>query len=448
MQSYNDVADVQNQYFSQFAGAVSSIKATNVLKKAAIESTLNNLTEAGIEAGVTDGLKQILLHNTQQGSSIADVTDQLRNYLTNNEKGPGAIEQYVGTYATTAINQYSAEYNKSIADDLGLEWYMYVGSLLTTSRPFCQKAVEKKYIHVSEFETLLHGDFGPLGKVHVNKKTGLPDGLMEGTNPENFPRRRGGWNCGHQLVAVADIAAPQNVKDAVYASAAYQNWALRNGKEVKKPSIVANTNANPNVNISQVKNFAQVNEKTFEKLTRPVNVNTNPGNGTYFDPRTNQIHLDPERGYTEDVKKMMTYHEFGHAIHIQNDIITELHVQDQFKKVYDNSKKAMTGKYADVETKLYSEFRKSLYGNPNADTPEQLTYRDKIGVVLDIIGSLTMGRFGGGHSVQYYRSNNAAYMELFAHGNTMHFMQNDVAEEYIPEVVEIVKKYFGELYQQ
>lgn len=234
--AYDDIANVQNQYFAQFAAAYTPSNALKLLQSSAIHTTLTNLTETGIQAGVTDELRQILLKNAQSGGSMADLTDQLRNYLLTNETGEGALARYVKTYSNTAINQFSAEYNKQIADDLGLEWFMYDGSLLETSREFCKKCVQKKYIHISEFETILHGDFGNLGKISVNKKTKLPDGLMEGTTPENFPRRRGGWNCGHQLVAVDEIAVPQNVKDAVYATPAYQNWALRNGKELKKPS--------------------------------------------------------------------------------------------------------------------------------------------------------------------------------------------------------------------
>ncbi len=236
--TYKQVADLQNDYFSQFA-SFKPKAALNVLRNSAIDATLTNLTETGIETGVTDGLKKILTTNVQQGGSMADLTEQLREYmLTTDKTGDGALLKYVRGYATTAINQFSAEYNKSIADDLGLEWYIYTGSLLTTSREFCVKAVEKKYIHQSEFETILHGDFGEFGKVHVSRTTGLPPGLMAGTNVDNFPRRRGGWNCGHQLVAVDYSVVPQNVKDEVYSTTAYHAWALKNNKPIRHPSNV------------------------------------------------------------------------------------------------------------------------------------------------------------------------------------------------------------------
>jgi hypothetical protein len=144
------------------------------------------------------------------------------------------LQRYVKTYANTAINQFSAEYNKTISDDLGLEWYGYNGSLLTTSREFCDKCVEKKYIHVSEFPALIKGDFGALGEIHITKSTGLPDGMMAGTDETNLVRRRGGWNCGHQMIAVAESVVPQGIKDAVYATQAYKDWAAKNGKVAKE----------------------------------------------------------------------------------------------------------------------------------------------------------------------------------------------------------------------
>jgi hypothetical protein len=201
--------------------------------RATISATL---TETGIEAGVTDGLRQILMRNIQQGGSLADMTEQLRNYMLTNDTGEGALEKYVKTYSTTAISQYSREYGKTIADDLGLEWYLYTGSLKTTSRQFCIHAVEEKYIHISEFEELLKGHFRNGSRVSLDRKTGLPQGMMAGTNIDNFIRRAGGWNCDHGLIAIDESIVPQEVKDQVYSNSIYVAWAIRNNKKIRLPS--------------------------------------------------------------------------------------------------------------------------------------------------------------------------------------------------------------------
>jgi len=230
--AFEQIGNMQNQYFATFNTKFKPKAVMNVLKKDAIKTTLTNLTEAGLQAGVTDGLRRILLTNVTSGGSYAALTDQLRNHLTNNATGEGALERYVKTYATTAINQFSAEYNKKISSDLGLKWYMYTGSLITTSRDFCIHATEKTYMHESEFPTLLKGNIDGQ-QVHLNKKTGLPDGMMEGTTPDNFPRRRGGWNCRHQLIAVDDLIVPKNVKDRVYSTREFQTWSLQNNVPVE-----------------------------------------------------------------------------------------------------------------------------------------------------------------------------------------------------------------------
>lgn len=232
--AYNDIQQLHNAYFAAFASKPtheiikSNQRALNILTRTAIETTVNNLTETGLQAGVTEGLRKLMLTNINMGGSYADMTEQLRHYLIGDKENAGALEKYVRTYTTTAINQYSAEYNKTIADDLGLEWYVYDGSLIETSRQFCIHAVEKKYIHKSEFDTLLDGDFDGV-HIHINKATGLPDGMLPGTDASNLIRRRGGWNCGHSMIAVDDLIVPQNKKEAVYASLKYKSWKQRKG---------------------------------------------------------------------------------------------------------------------------------------------------------------------------------------------------------------------------
>lgn len=231
--AFTGLEGLHNDYFASFNVAFKPKQIQKVLTKNAIQTTINNLTEAGIQAGVTDGLKKILHQNVSNGGSYHDLTEQLRTYMLTDDKSEGALERYVKSYATTAINQFSAEYNKNIADDLNLEWNMYNGSLLETSRDFCIQCVRKKYIHNSEFETILNGQFGDL-QIPIYKKTGLPEGLMAGTTPENFPRRRGGWSCGHQLIAVDDVAVPKDVQNKVYQSQAYKVWALKNNKPLNR----------------------------------------------------------------------------------------------------------------------------------------------------------------------------------------------------------------------
>jgi hypothetical protein len=43
--------------------------------------------------------------------------------------------------------------------------------------------------------------------------TGLPMGMIDGTNPENFFVNRGGYNCGHELIPVSEVSVPKEVRE-------------------------------------------------------------------------------------------------------------------------------------------------------------------------------------------------------------------------------------------
>ena len=113
-----------------------------------------------------------------------------------------------------AISQYVGENNKLMTNDLGLEWFEYVGSNIETTREFCEHLTEKRYIHKSEIKTILKGEIDG-HQCEIYEKTGLPKGMIEGTNEQNFQVNCGGWNCRHQLVPVAKEAVPKNEKEAL-----------------------------------------------------------------------------------------------------------------------------------------------------------------------------------------------------------------------------------------
>ena len=127
------------------------------------------------------------------------------------DKVSGALSKYANTYATTAISQYAGENNKILTYDLGLEWFEYVGSNIETTREFCDHLTEKRYIHKSEIKTILKGEIDGY-QCEIYEKTGLPKGMIEGTNEQNFQVNCGGWNCRHQLVPVAKEAVPLDIR--------------------------------------------------------------------------------------------------------------------------------------------------------------------------------------------------------------------------------------------
>jgi len=180
--------------------------------KAAISNTIDALTEVGIRANVLNPTRSMLLTAVTSGQSYASLIEALQTTIAGKEDKQGLLSRYANTYARTAIAQFNRQYMAAIRKDLGYKWFSYRGSNLTTTREFCEHMIKKRYIHESEFETVLAGNIdGHQCKIY--EKTGLPYGLIEGTNATNFEVYLGGWNCQHGLYGEPDYMVPQEIRD-------------------------------------------------------------------------------------------------------------------------------------------------------------------------------------------------------------------------------------------
>lgn len=222
-QAFDDIYRAQVAYYSsQFAKKTLSDNAKKkfaAMQRVAVANTIDGLTGAGINANVTDELSKMLLRAVTTGAKYTDLVDELRTKLISSKDGVSSLAKYANTYATTALTQYAGQNNKLFTDDLGCEWFEYVGSQIETTREFCNTILEHhQYIHVSEIKDILSGKItdqqtGEVIEVDLNPRTGLPKGMIEGTTPENFQVNVGGWNCRHQLVPIAKEVVPKEIRD-------------------------------------------------------------------------------------------------------------------------------------------------------------------------------------------------------------------------------------------
>lgn len=149
-------------------------------------------------------------------SVTTNVLERKTNEVSNSKDG--LLERYAKTTTTDSLNTFSRQYASAITNDLGLEWHVYIGAIIDTSRPWCIACHEKKYIHVSEFSDLLKGDFPEFKQAdgQIYDKTGLPTGMKANTNVDNLPTLAGGWGCNHGMQAVSEISVPMLVRIKTY----------------------------------------------------------------------------------------------------------------------------------------------------------------------------------------------------------------------------------------
>lgn len=222
--AFNTVYNLQFEYWKSVEKTFKPKPLLKAIRNQAISDVVRSLTSQGISANVSDAIIGILRTNITAGGSYSALAEQLRQSLTNTPESKGILDRYVKTVANDSIQQFNRQYTQIVSSDLGYTWYRYMNTDIETTRCFCDKMTDKNYFHISEVPEMLKG----LG-CDIYKKTGLPYGMIDGTNPENFFIRAGGWNCRHSIHPVSERQVPGNIREEVFATVAYKNWKSAQG---------------------------------------------------------------------------------------------------------------------------------------------------------------------------------------------------------------------------
>lgn len=212
--AFNTVTKLQNQYFSALVKDFKPAAVLKDIRNDAVDLAVESLTDTGLEENLVKPVQDLIRTSVNSGGSYADLSDQIKNYILGESKVDGALVKYAGQITTDSINTYSATYHDLVSEDLGLEWFMFTGSMLTTSRPMCVAMNDIKFFHVSQIPELLKGIVNGV-QTPVNKKTGLPNGFRANTTVSNYMQVRNGYRCGHQFVRVTESMVPQDIRNAI-----------------------------------------------------------------------------------------------------------------------------------------------------------------------------------------------------------------------------------------
>lgn len=214
IQSFSTVGQYQSQYFNMIQNGWKPNEALANLKNIAVDTTLESLTETGIKGNVVNKIRDLLTTNITSGGKYSDLIAQVSEFVVSSKDNPGVLQRHVGQVTIDSLHTYARTYDKMVSDDLGLEWFMYTGSLIETSRCFCQAMVKKKYFHKSEVSKILSGDFQEYADLDCSgsSSTGLPAGMIDGTNESNFFVRAGGYRCGHKIAPVISSIVPAEIR--------------------------------------------------------------------------------------------------------------------------------------------------------------------------------------------------------------------------------------------
>jgi len=205
---------VNEKYFSAMVEEFTPPKVLAEAQATAVTELTASLKGSGINANIVDNMIGMIQKDIIGGANFYDLNKSLREFILSAPDVPSRLASYTGQVVTDAVHQYNRIYHEIISDDLGMEWYEYNGALVGDSRCWCVEMVEKRFIHKSEFAKLLTGKVNNK-QCPIYDKTGLPHGMIKGTNIDNLVINCGGWRCNHALFPVSMERVPKNIRDKI-----------------------------------------------------------------------------------------------------------------------------------------------------------------------------------------------------------------------------------------
>lgn len=187
---------INNEYF----GSISDTFTPNrnfikSLQAQTIESIEANLLSDGLTAQVKNPIIDILNRNINSGGKFTGFVDELKMFVRGDNQVEGRILRYSRNYLRDALFQYSRTYQQATTRDLDIEFYIYAGGLIDSSRPFCIDRAGN-YYHQKEIESwasLKWAGKNPL------------------TTESSIFTLAGGYSCAHSLIPVSINIVPDDV---------------------------------------------------------------------------------------------------------------------------------------------------------------------------------------------------------------------------------------------
>lgn len=196
---------------------------------------------------------------------------------------------------------------------------------------------------------------------------------------------------------------------------------------------------------------------------------TKPKSLTYVSQRARHVDGDiylstnvpRARHTTKHAKKSITAHEFGHFSHKQTgELVPFKQFAPEIEKLFVDSRNAvqMGARRNSKNYEIKRKFLLKMYQldiDLRGDLPailEKFPYlkgynqreiMEMKGTIFDYIGSLSLGKHGGGHAIQYYKraGGYGARAEMFAESFENYFVGNPLFENELPELFKLSTDY-------
>ena len=172
------------------------------------QNAINAFFGSGLRERVTQPFLEQLTANVAARAPLREAVKALQGVIEGTDTTDGRLLANVRTTAGTAQAIADRSYAAAVNDELGIEYFQYLGGEIATTRPFCEHR-EGAIFHRKEIESWGDGK----NSAGINDiRNGTWDGRIDGTDSRSIFTFVGGWNCRHYLVPVIKQKVPASVQ--------------------------------------------------------------------------------------------------------------------------------------------------------------------------------------------------------------------------------------------
>ena len=171
------------------------------------QNAINAFFGSGLRERVTQPFLEQLTANVAARAPLREAVKALQGVIEGTDTTDGRLLANVRTTAGTAQAIADRSYAAAVNEELGIEYFQYLGGEIATTRPFCEHR-EGEIFHRKEIEAWGDGK----NSAGINDiRNGTWDGRIDGTDSRSIFTFVGGWNCRHYLVPVIKQRVPASV---------------------------------------------------------------------------------------------------------------------------------------------------------------------------------------------------------------------------------------------
>lgn len=189
---FDTQAEFNDDYFRKvFKGFKTSVTADALLQKAK-KAALDQLLGAPAEASFITPVAGIVDTAVSSGVPWTDLSNQIKDFVLGADGDNGKLAQHASQVAYDSFAFSDRAYTNIIAEENDAVWYLWSGTQLETSRPFCEER-KGKYFHYKEIQGW--ADLNWVGKA-------------DGTNEQTIFIVAGGYRCIDSILPVSVSVVP------------------------------------------------------------------------------------------------------------------------------------------------------------------------------------------------------------------------------------------------